>query len=545
MRVFASALFLLPSALWADDIPLRSAVTAATLYPQGATVTRSVAFSAPAGAHDLILTDLPRNTPLSAVRVAIEGAAVGSVTARDDYVPPRDPDSTAEIEAARERIETLEEALRDAEANVEAIRLEAQAAQARIGFLQQLGDGQAVAGMDAAALREMVAMIGEETLAAQQTALNARLRAGAADRGLADLRQELDQARASLRALVPQDTPRAMLAVAIHSATPTEGQVTVTYTIDEAGWQPVYDLRLSRDTGVLKIERGAFVRQATGENWRDIALTLSTSRPADQTAPSDIRPWLRRIIDPNAPMPKSLSRGAAADAVAELAAPQAAPQAEPMAVQQAAARFDGLTVTYEYPGTVSVASDADRVRVALGTLSLKADIVAQAVPISDDRAFLMADVTTTADELILPTPEARFYLDGRFVGQRFLELIPAGGQAGLSFGAIDGLRLARVIPQRQEGDTGVFTRSSALDETVRITVENLTAQDWPIRLLDRVPYSEQDDLQIEWNAQPTPSLTDVDDKRGVLEWRFDLPAGDMQTVILDYALEWPDGKLLR
>jgi len=216
-----------------------------------------------------------------------------------------------------------------------------------------------------------------------------------------------------------------------------------------------------------------------------------------------------------------------------------------MVVQQAAARFDGLAVTYAYPGTVSVASDADRVRVALGTLSLKADIVAQAVPLSDDRAFLMADVTNTADELILPTPEARFYLDGRFIGQRFLEMIPAGGQADLSFGVIDGLRLARVIPQRQEGDKGVFTRSSALDETVRITVDNLTAQSWPIRLLDRVPYSEQEDLQIDWTAQPTPSETDVDDKRGVLEWRFDLPAGDMQTVTLDYALEWPDGKVLR
>lgn len=541
MRVLISALCLLPVPLWADDIPLRSAVTEATLYPQGATVTRTVAFAAPAGQHDLILSDLPQNTPLSAVRVVVDGATMGSVTTRDDYVPPRNPDESDALKAARDKVKTLEQSLLDAEAKVESIRLEAQAAQARIGFLQHLGQGQAVAGMDAAALRDMVAMIGEETLAARQTALDARLRAGAADRGLADLRHELDQARAALRALVPQDTPRAMLAVAISSETPADGQVTVTYTINDAGWQPVYDLRLSRDTGALKVERGAFIRQATGENWRDIALTLSTSRPSDQTAPSDIWPWLRRIVDPNAHMPKSLSRGAAADAVAELAAPQA----KPMVVQQAAARFDGLAVTYDYPGTVSVASDADRVRVALGSLSLKADIVAQAVPLSDDRAFVMADVMNTADELILPTPEARFYLDGRFVGQRFLEMIPAGGQADLSFGPIDGLRLARAIPQRQEGDKGVFKRSGALDETVRITVENLTAQDWPIRLLDRVPYSEQADLQIEWSAQPSPSVTDVDDKRGVLEWRFDLPSGDTQTVTLEHALEWPDGKVLR
>lgn len=541
MRVLVSVLCLLPAPLWAEDIPLRSTVTAATLYPQGATVTRSVGFSAPAGQHDLILSDLPQNTPLSAVRVGVDGASMGSVTARNDYVPPQDTDESDALKAARSTVETLEQSLREAEAKVEAIRLEEQAAQARIGFLQKLGQGQALADMDAADLRDMVALIGEETLAARQTALDARLRSEAADRGLADLRHELDQARAALRALVPQDTPRAMLAVAISTQQPTDGTVTVTYTIDDAGWQPVYDLRLTRENGELDIERGAFIRQSTGENWRDIALTLSTSRPSDQAAPSDIWPWLRRVTDPDAPMPKPLSRGGAADAVAELAAPQAAP----VEVQQATAQFDGLAVTYDYPGTVSVASEADRVRIALGTLALEAEVMAQAVPLSDGRAFLMADVTNTADELILPTQEARFYLDDRFVGQRFLEMIPAGGQADLSFGAIDGLRLARAIPQRQQGERGVFTRSGALDETVRITVENLTAQDWPVRLLDRVPYSEQDDLTIDWSAQPAPSDTDVDDKRGVLEWRFDLPAGDTQAIVLDYSLEWPDGKVLR
>ena len=58
----------------AADIALSSRVSAVTLYPQGATVTREVAFSAPAGQHDLILADLPKGTPLASVRVAVEGA---------------------------------------------------------------------------------------------------------------------------------------------------------------------------------------------------------------------------------------------------------------------------------------------------------------------------------------------------------------------------------------------------------------------------------------------------------------------------------------
>ena len=215
MRIFPVFLTLLPSALWADDIPLMSDVSSVTLFPDGATIVRSVPFSAPQGRHELILTDLPQGTPLQSVRVAVSGAVLGSVTARNDFVPPRDEDTSAAIQAAEDEVERLEDDLRRAEADVEAIRLEAEAAGARVAFLKQLGEGEGVAGLDPAALRDLIGLIGEETLTALQEAHDARQRAGAADRDLEELREELEKARQALRALVPEDTQRAMLAVAV------------------------------------------------------------------------------------------------------------------------------------------------------------------------------------------------------------------------------------------------------------------------------------------------------------------------------------------
>lgn len=211
----------------------------------------------------------------------------------------------------------------------------------------------------------------------------------------------------------------------------------------------------------------------------------------------------------------------------------------------AAADFDGLTVTYNYPGTVSVASGADRVRLALGTLEAQADTVAKAVPLNDPSAFLVADFTNDTGEVILPTAEASFYLDGRFVGQRYLEMIPAGGDAELSFGPIDGLRLTRTVEDRAEGDRGVISKSNRMIEVVLIEVENLTGESWPLRVLDRVPYSEQEDLEITWKAMPAPTEERVDDKRGVMAWEFDLGAGETETIRLEHTIEWPDGKVLR
>jgi uncharacterized protein (TIGR02231 family) len=370
--------------------------------------------------------------------------------------------------------------------------------------------------------------------------------AGGLQRGLtrgkgfaADQEAALQDARKALAALVPEEKAHAMLAVAITAETATEGRMTVTYTIPDAGWQPLYDLHLARDSGALRIERGALVRQSTGENWQEVALSLSTARPSEQTQPGRIWPWVPRVVDPEEIRPLVRQKGG--EAVMSLAAPMA----EMADAVTADADFDGLSVTYRYPAPVDVATGADHVRLMLGTLEAEAEIVAQAVPMVDQTAYVMADFTNETGEVLLPTSEARFYLDGRYVGQRGLDLIAAGDDATLSFGSVDGLRLSRILRDRNEGDRGLIRKSNEMSETVMIEVENLTDTAWPLRVLDRVPVSEQEDLEITWSATPEPAEEDVDDQRGILAWEFDLPAGDTQTIRLDTAMQWPEGKVLR
>lgn len=537
MRVLSLPLIFLALPAMADDIALSSRVSAVTLYPQGATVIRELAFSAPAGQHDLILADLPQGTPLASVRVTVEGARMGGVTTRSDFVPPRDAEDSAALIAARADVERLEDALRTAREEITDIRLEADAARARITFLSQIGQGEGAAALAIDQLRDLASMIGSETLAARQAEADATRRADTAKRALKDQLEALEEARQALNALVPEDEARAMLAVAITTDVETQGTLTVTYTIPDAGWQPLYDLHLARDSGALRIERGAFVQQSTGENWQNISLSLSTLRPSEQTEPGQIWPWVPRIQDPEEIQP--MARGKAEAGFTSMAAPMA--EAADMAV----ASFDGLSVTYNYPTPVSVTTGADRVRLMLAPLETEAEIVAQAVPMLDTTAFVMARLTNDTGELLLPTQEARFYLDGRFVGQRWLDLIADGDKADMSFGPIEGLRLTRLVTNRNEGDRGIITKSNQQTEAVEISVENLTGEAWPLRLIDRVPVSEQEDLEITWKANPMPTERDIDGARGILAWEFDLAAEETRKITLDTSLTWPEGKVLR
>ena len=60
-----------------------------------------------------------------------------------------------------------------------------------------------------------------------------------------------------------------------------------------------------------------------------------------------------------------------------------------------------------------------------------------------------------------------------------------------------------------------------------------------------MPYSEQDDLEIEVTASPEATETDVDGQRGILGWEFDLPAGGKETITLEQTLTWPEGMVLQ
>ncbi len=544
MRFTILLLPFLPTALLAGTFELESDVTSATLYPQGATIVREVPFEIPAGQHELVVADLPRSVPLENVRVSLEGAVLGAVTTRGDFVPPRDAETSAEIAAAEAEVERLEGELREAEGDIAVTRLEIDAAKARIAFLETLGRGE-VEGQDAAALRELARMIGEETLEARRSALRARQEAEAADRALEDLREELDKARRALAALKTEDSEYALLSVAASADAPAQGVMRISYLFEKAGWQPTYDMRLDKKGGALEIARGALVAQDTGENWEDVRLTLSTVRPSDQIEPRQVYAWQRRVIDPPKPMPRA-SVQYEADSLSGQRA-QEAPLMEPAIAKGAEAipSYDGLAVSYDYPEPVTIANAADALRITLGEVQTEAQVRAFAAPLHDETGFMMASITNDMGELILPSAHVNLYVDGRFVGpSRLGEVIPAGGEADIAFGAIDGLRLTREVT-RNEGDRGMISRSTELSEAVSLEVENLTGESWQVKLFDRVPYSEQEALEIDWRATPRPNEEDVDGRQGVLAWEFALGAGETREISLSYELEWPEGKVLR
>jgi uncharacterized protein (TIGR02231 family) len=542
MRVLIAAL-LATTALpaWADTLAATSRITAVTVYPDGAKLTREVTFTAPsAGSHELLVTDLPADSDAGTIRLATsEGLQAGAFNLRADRLPPREEPLTEDQKAAKAAVEAAQAAADQAQLALEAITAKVEAAEAQVRFLSSF-TGALPDGATPETIKAMAGMIGTETLAARQAALAAKAELPPAQKAVTEAQEALAKAQGAYDALPSSDMDYTALSVAVTAAEAGAQTVTITQYVGNASWQPVYDLNLTRKGGdKLVVNRSVLVTQYTGEDWDGVALTLSSSRPSEQSAPSQLWPELRSI-GPEVEA-EDLARKMGAGAVLYESAPAAEPVAAPI---NAGMAYEGDTVVYNYPEPVTVATGAENLRLALDSLDFAPVVEAVAVPRLDKTAFVMASFTNASEEPLLPG-QAMLFREGVLVGSTWLDVIAPGVETDLGFGAIETITVEREMPKRAGGETGVFVSANQQTESAVITVENTGAEAWPVRILDQVPYSEQDDLEVEVTASPQPTETDVESQRGILAWEFDLPAGGKQTIKLEHRLTWPEGMVLQ
>ncbi|GAA3860032.1 mucoidy inhibitor MuiA family protein [Celeribacter arenosi] len=533
-RMFA-ALIICATPAVADTFEGESRVSAVTLYPQSAQIERHATLTLPAGTHTIEFNDLRQGVSIDSVETHVSGAVLGPVSTRLE--PVSDSDLYAGASEARDRVRSLEAQLRDAELEVARHRHEAQAAADTLEFLSRLKSGNTATIEDYAAT---VQLIREQSFEAREVMAAAEVRALQGEEALAQLRDDLRDAQGALARLAGDRADRWVMSLEVDVAQEGEVAVTFRYTTPNASWVPTYKAFVNTEAETLSVQRDMQAYQTTGEPWVDVALTFATDNPLRRSEPQQVWPQIRRVFDPEEMMPmapKAASRmeSVAGDAMMEMSvASDAVPT---LSIQ-------GLSQTYVYPDPATLYSVEGSSNFALAPIEFDPDLVVRAVPLYESTGFLLANLVNDSGEMLIPG-KVQLFRDGTLVGETGIGTIADGEEMALSFGAIDGIKVDRVVLDRNEGDRGMIRRATEATSAVRLSVENLTARTWPIEVIDRVSVSEQEDLSVDWNANPAPDTVGVEDKRGVLAWTFDLAAGASWTNELEETLRWPEGQILQ
>ena len=538
MKINFVALLLVSSAFtpaFADDIKTLSHIDAVTVYPQGADVVRVSSVDLKAGEHTLLLEDLPGSIDPQSIRVDGAGNAGLEITSVDSKIVEL---SSADIDAKRKVINDQIEMLMDERSGLDQTVSDAQAQQRLLMSLadKQLQPGsttETVKTVDATALGNLVDLVGARLTTISKSIHDAQLRQKAIDKSVADL-----NVRAG--SLAPDEVAHMQVSLHVVASAAMTGSVKVSYRIGGAGWQPFYDAKLAipakGEKAKLEIIRRAEVMQNTGEVWDNVAMTLSTARPTGSTAAPDLgedpiqvamAEALGRIEEradaPAVAAPMVSDDKQKGEDESTFVAKDALKKADGMAIQrQAVIEMAGFNANYVIQGRVSVDNTGTAKKVRIATDQFEAALQAITVPRLDPNAYLTAAFTMKGDAPYLPGV-VNLFRDGMFMGQGSLPQLSAGEDAKLGFGADDLIKVKRAEVKRNSSKEGIITSSNVQELAWEMSVTNLHGVTIPVTVIDRKPFSTDVRITVETLPGMTaPSVMDLDKKRGVLAWNFDL-----------------------
>jgi len=525
--------------------PVESTIDEVTIYGGSASVRRKAV--APAGDGKLVLQGLPFDLDSASVRVRTEGGEIVGVEVRDrvqeNVVDPRSKALREEIRALERTLEGLDDDGKLAETM-------------REHFARLLLE---VERNQRGEVRE--GRVDTEAWEKNYEYLRGKLRAVMAERReigheIESLRIRLNDMRLELgRFEGPGNKGGVRLKDVIVDMIDLEGQgglLEVEYVVNNAGWQPYYDLRAKKDLSKVELAYRARVWQRSGEDWSDTSIVLSTAQPQRGAQGPDPRPIWLSLTNPSAPKRKARALEGLGYSVGDAAAP-------PMEARRAVfaeVSSEGLSARFRLPRRETIESRNEPTTVLIGRSDLELSPEHYVVPALDLTVWLRAKAKNESPWVMLPG-QAAVYFGADFVGHAQLEAVQVDQEFTLHLGADPGLIVQRTLLEGMREGSGLFSSKATLSEAWRIEVENAGAfsanRDGTVELIvhEVLPRAQDDRIQVNLKeTQPKLATSErwkkESEEKGVLTWLLRIAPKTKKTIQFRTEIDYPEKmKLIR
>lgn len=257
----------------ADPFEMEGRVSAVTVYQGQALVTREVDLPEAQGLLEAVITNLPENViPGSLFAEPTDGVQIRSVRFR---ARPVEEDVRKEVRELDEQIQTVEDQLA-------AIREERNVLNQRKTYLNQLEQFSAATSqqeLKSGVLNAETLQTLTEFLFAQRDSISKReLELLQEERQRGKERDLLSRKRDTITAGSSRTVREAV--VFINAPNRGAAKLRLSYLVTNASWSPSYNVRASAARDEVSVEYNASIQQMSGEDWRDVDMTLSTATPS-------------------------------------------------------------------------------------------------------------------------------------------------------------------------------------------------------------------------------------------------------------------------
>lgn len=556
-KIFSPILLLLfvAAAAPAAAVTVNQKITAVTVYPDRALVTREGTADLASGVQSIVFDNLPLNLEEDSVRAKTSSRGklkILGVEVRRDY---KEVTVNAAMKQLQDDVTKLEDQIR-------ALTDEQDNLRRRNDFLDRIRDkvtsqASAAEGKDKSDtvqnIQGLFQLYGTETdkISAREREIEITLR---------DLNRQHAEKANQLSILQKPSAPNTRSAiVTVEAEEAGAADLQVSYLISGAGWQPQYDAYADPDTQKVELTYYGVVRQTTGENWEDVNLTLSSARPSTAARLPELGAWTvdfdtainavtedklessqkmalaTRMLAQSRSMAVANSTVAAADLAMPAPAATTPPADESM--QVAEVRSLGPAATFIVRAKTSIPSDNQPHRSAISVQTLKGEWTYEAIPKLVPTAFLKTKVTNTSNGPLLGG-DINAFLGNNFIGKSNIGLVAANATFDLFLGSDENIKVTRTEGVKKEEIGGILTKQKIYRRSFVIEVQNFKTTDIALKLRDQLPVSKNGQITVDVDKAEPPFKT-RDENTGEVDWELKLKPNEKQKIMVEYEIDAP------
>ncbi len=539
------------TALRLGAAPVSSTISAVTVYTDRAVVTRTATVDLAGGTTELVFANLPEALNERSLQVSGRGTAqalILDVSAKQTYV-----DFTPNA-----RVKELEDQLRGLAKQMRGLNDRAGVLQAQSTMLDRMETALFAPPTKDVPRPDLTQFTNSLTfLSEQKTKIIAEH--ATLDEQREDLQTKMTTAQNQLNELRGAGG-RGYKTVTVRVSAPQAGslEVGLSYTVPGASWSPSYDARVLSSERAVALGYFGIVRQNTGEEWKDVALTLSTARPGLGGAAPVLNAWNLDVFVPRLSMPRdyetrkkeAANAPALAGGMDTLAGTRLRAELKDTAsainvvteqylqdagVAQATIEAGATSASFKIATSATVPSDNSPQKVPITSAKLAANPEYSTVPKRQQIAYLTSSVVNTSDFPLL-AGAMNVFLDGTFVATSSLRTVMSGEKFDLALGADEGISVKHKRVQKFTEDTGITNSGKRITYEYLITIQNNKKTAERVIVADQVPLSRNEKIVVKLVSPDAKDVKPTDE--GTLKWSLDLKPGEKRELTVKFTVEY-------
>lgn len=540
MKLFLIALSLFGLSLqtYADEIPVTSKVTEVTVYRSQAKETRLVNVTIPKGNSEVVITGVSMHMIDQSLQVALKGTAtLLSATTRVNYFTElnEEPSKNSAYKKLLDSINVFNQDL----AWIAEQRIVYTGEMALIENNKKLGSNQE--SLKPAELVTLSDFYRQRMMDIKKKMHDLTYR----ETKLAEKRDKF-QGQLDEMGQNPRE-PEKEIVLNFSSEIGGALQLMPSFIVQQAGWTPMYDIKVANTSQPVNILYKARIFQNTGFPWKDVKVSVSTANPSLNNNRPIMNP---RFIDF---VTYAVRSTAAPTALSNVSMNMAQVQFNDVTAEKGvAATFEwdsnpfnyevnisetDINVEFEIDARQTIPTDGKEHICAIQNYNVPATFKYHAVPKLDPAAFLLAKVTDYGKYNLLAGPANIFYSD-MFVGQTNLNPAASGDTLLISLGRDERIVIKRIKLQ-DKSSKKILSDTQKETYVYETIIRNNKTTAIEIEILDQVPISKQKTIEVEIEEKGN---AEYNEEYGKLLWNLKIKPSETAKIKLGYSVEYPKDK---